>query len=138
MGYRIKAHFTTCLLALLIYRILEHKLEEKYTSSKIIKTLRDMNLRELEGVGYIPTYTRITITDDLHNVFNFRTDNEITILKDINKIFKNIKNKYNHALFINVVKACSTVIHCITGFLLFQKCQTRDFIFIMVNCQVFY
>lgn len=67
-----------------------------------------MNLRELEGVGYIPTYTRITITDDLHNVFNFRTDNEITILKDINKIFKNIKNKYNHAHFINVVKACST------------------------------
>jgi len=116
LGYRIKAHFTTCLLALLIYRILEHKLEEKYTSSKIIKTLRDMNLRELEGVGYIPTYTRITITDDLHNVFNFRTDNEITILKDINKIFKNIKNKYNHALFINVVKACSTVIHCIAGF----------------------
>ena len=75
-----------------------------------------MNLRELEGVGYIPTYTRITITDDLHNVFNFRTDNEITILKDINKIFKNIKNKYNHAHFINVVKACSTVIHCITVF----------------------
>lgn len=90
---RIKAHFTTCFLALLIYRILEHKLGEKYTSSKIIKTLRDMNLRELEGVGYIPTYTRTTITDDLHNVFNFRTDNEITILKDINKIFKNIKNK---------------------------------------------
>lgn len=90
---RIKAHFTTCFLALLIYRILEHKLDEKYTSSKIIKTLRDMNLRELEGVGYIPTYTRTTITDDLHNVFNFRTDNEITILKDINKIFKNIKNK---------------------------------------------
>lgn len=90
---RIKAHFTTCFLALLIYRILEHKLDEKYTSSKIIKTLRDMNLRELEGVGYIPTYTRTIITDDLHNVFNFRTDNEITILKDINKIFKNIKNK---------------------------------------------
>ena len=50
--------------------------------------------------------------------------------KDINKIFKNIKNKYNHALFINVVKACSTVIHCITGFLLFQKCQTRGVIFL--------
>ena len=90
---RIKAHFTTCFLALLIYRILEHKLGEKYTSSKIIKTLRDMNLRELEGVGYIPTYTRTTITEELHNVFNVRTDNEMTILKDMNKIFKNIKNK---------------------------------------------
>ena len=90
---RIKAHFTTCFLALLIYRILEHKLDEKYTSSKIIQTLRDMNLRELEGIGYIPTYTRTSITDDLHRIFNFRTDNEITILKDMKKIFKNIKNK---------------------------------------------
>ena len=90
---RIKAHFTTCFLALLIYRILEHKLGEKYTSSEIIKTLRNMNLRELEGIGYIPTYTRNEITDYLHKVFNFRTDNEIIILKDINKIFKNTKNK---------------------------------------------
>ena len=39
----IKAHFTTCFLALLIYRILEHKLSEKYTSSKIIQTLRELN-----------------------------------------------------------------------------------------------
>lgn len=88
---RIKAHFTTCFLALLIYRILEHKLDEKYTSNDIIKTLKNMNMRELEGIGYIPTYTRNSLTDDLHNSFGFRTDNEITISKDMKNIFKYTK-----------------------------------------------
>ena len=83
---RIKAHFTTCFLALLIYRILEYKLGEKYTSSQIIDTLRNMNMMNLDGVGYIPTYTRTSLTDDLHKVFKFRTDHEITILKDMKKI----------------------------------------------------
>ena len=85
---RIKAHFTTCFLALLIYRILEHKLDEKFTSSNIIKTLRDMNMRELDSVGYLPSYTRTALTDALHNAFGFRTDSEITILKDMKNIFK--------------------------------------------------
>lgn len=88
---RIKAHFTTCFLALLIYRILEHKLGEKYTSSKIIDTLRNMNMMKLDGVGYIPTYTRTSLTDDLHKVFKFRTDHEITILKDMKKILNSTK-----------------------------------------------
>ena len=85
---RIKAHFTTCFLSLLIYRILEHTLNEEYTSEKIITTLREMNVRNLEGIGYIPTYTRTEITDILHEKFNFRTDNEIILPKDIKKILK--------------------------------------------------
>ena len=83
---RIKAHFTTCFLALLIYRILEHKLNGKFTSSQIINTLRNMNLRNLDGVGFIPTYTRTPITNALHTNFNFRTDTEITTLKEMKKI----------------------------------------------------
>ena len=89
---RIKAHFTTCFLALLIYRILEHKLDEKYTSSKIIQTLRDMNMLEINGLGYLPSYIRTSLTDDLHNLFQFRTDNEITLFKEMKKIFKQTKN----------------------------------------------
>ena len=83
---RIKAHFTTCFLALLIYRILEYKLNNKFTSTQIINTLRNMNLRNLEGVGFIPTYTRTPITNALHTNFNFRTDTEITTLKEMKKI----------------------------------------------------
>lgn len=83
---RIKAHFTTCFLALLIYRILEHKLKGKFTSSQIINTLRNMNLRELDGVGYIPTYSRTPVTNALHSTFKFRTDTEIITLKEMEKI----------------------------------------------------
>ena len=71
----------------------EHKLQEKYTSSEIIQTLRSMNLRELEGIGYIPAYTRTSLTDELHKVFKFRTDYEITILKNMKKIFYSTKKK---------------------------------------------
>lgn len=88
---RIKAHFTTCFLSLLIYRILEHKLKEKYSSDQIIKTLRNMNFLKKDGAGYIPTYMRTDLTDTLHEVFGFRTDTEIITENEIKKIF--IKTK---------------------------------------------
>ncbi len=78
---RITAHFTTCFLSLVLLRFLEKRLEEKYSSSKIIDCLRDMNFMESIGNGYIPTYTRTDLTDDLHNKFGFRTDYEIVSLK---------------------------------------------------------
>ena len=88
---RIKAHFTTCFLSLLIYRILEHKLEGKYTSEEIIKTIREMNMLEIQDEGYVPVYTRTAITDKLHDVFEFRTDTEIVSNKNIKKIFQKTK-----------------------------------------------
>ena len=74
---RIKAHFLTCFMALLIYRLLEKKLDEKYSCSRIIKTLRGMDMAELGDEGYIPIYTRTEITDSLHKAAGFRTDYEI-------------------------------------------------------------
>ncbi len=88
---RIKAHFTTCFLSLLIYRILEHKLKEKYTSSDIINTLRNMNFLKKEGCGYIPTFKRTNLTDSLHQQFEFRTDTEIVPENVMKKIFKKTK-----------------------------------------------
>ena len=88
---RIKAHFTTCFLALLIYRILEHKLEGKYTSSKIIQTLRDLNFFQKDGCGYVPIYTRTDLTDELHNIFGFRTDTEVIPFNKMKKIFRQTK-----------------------------------------------
>lgn len=88
---RIKAHFTTCFLSLLIYRILEHKLNEDYTSEKIITTLREMNFAKIKGDGYIPIYQRNKLTDKLHEIFKFRTDNEIISISQIKKICKQTK-----------------------------------------------
>ncbi len=88
---RIKAHFLTCFIALLIYRIMEKKLNYKYTTSQILETLKNMKVVESKGDGYIPTYERTDLTDDLHDVFNFRTDYEILTYKLIKKIFTQLK-----------------------------------------------
>lgn len=88
---RIKAHFTTCFLALTIYRYLEKRLKEDFTSSDIINQLRDMKFYSVPDEGYVPTYTRTDFTDALHEAFGFRTDYEIVTTKQMKKIFKDTK-----------------------------------------------
>lgn len=88
---RIKAHFMTCFISLFIYRLLEKKLNYKYTTSQILNTLRNMNVLESKGDGYIPEYIRTDLTDDLHESFEFRTDYEINTYKDFKKIFEHLK-----------------------------------------------
>lgn len=88
---RIIAHFTTCFLSLVLYRYLEKNLEEQYTCSEIIETIRNMNLYKANELGYLPAYTRTDITDTLHEKFSFRTDNEITTIKIFKKILKDLK-----------------------------------------------
>ena len=88
---RIKAHFLTCFISLFIYRLLEKNLDYKYTASQILDTLRNMEELESKGDGYIPTYTRTDLTDNLHDIFKFRTDYEINTYKDFKKIFEIIK-----------------------------------------------
>ena len=89
---RIVAHFTTCFLALVVYRFLEKKLENRFTTSEIIQGLRDMNFFEVRGEGYVPTYTRNDFTDALHDAFGFRTDYQIVTLRHLKKILKKTKS----------------------------------------------
>jgi len=89
---RIKAHFMTCFITLLIYRILEKKLSDEFTCHQIIDELRDMNFLKVPGEGYIPTYTRTSFTDALHEAFGFRTDYQIVTNKLMNNIFKTTKS----------------------------------------------
>ncbi|WP_289422755.1 IS1634 family transposase [Faecalibaculum rodentium] len=90
---RITAHFTTCFTALVIYRILEKKLEEQYSCEEIIGTLRTMDMMIAPGEGYIPAYTRTDLTDALHDAFGFRTDYQITSQKNMRKILNQTKKK---------------------------------------------
>lgn len=85
---RIIAHFITCFISLIIYRILEMKLEEKYTCHEILKKLKEMNFYEIKGEGYVPTYIRDDLTDDLHKAFGFRTDYQIVSKRQMKNIFK--------------------------------------------------
>ena len=90
---RIKAHFLICFIALMIFRLLEIRLEKEYTAEQIISTLKKMEVCSLEEYGYIPTYTRTELTDKLHEVFGFRTDTEIIRKSKMRSIIKKSKEK---------------------------------------------
>lgn len=90
---RIKAHFTTCFLALVIYRYLEKSLCERFTIHEIITGLRDMNFYHIPAEGYVPAYIRTDFTDALHEAFGFRTDYEIVSTKQMKKFLKTPKIK---------------------------------------------
>lgn len=85
---RIRAHFLTCFLSLILYRYLERKTDNKFTPRELIYTLRDMNFLQIPTGDYVPTYTRTDITDVLHEAFGFRTDYEILSGKQMQKILK--------------------------------------------------
>ncbi len=88
---RIEAHFTTCFISLIIYRILEKKLGEKYTCNEILTNLREMNFYQVNWEGYIPTYIPNNLTDDFHEAFGFRTDYQIVSTQQMKKILKETK-----------------------------------------------
>ncbi len=89
---RILAHFTTCFMALVLYRILEQRLAGEYTCTQIRDTLSTFDFMPAGSDGWIPLYTRTDLTDRLHDVFGFRTDYEIVSTKRMKKIVKLTKS----------------------------------------------
>ena len=90
---RIKAHFLVCFLALLSYRVLEKKLDYKYTCEEILDTLKAMNFAGIQEQGFIPIYKRLKITDDLHDTCGFRTDYQFITKSQMKTIQKKSKGK---------------------------------------------
>ncbi len=89
----IEAHFLTCFVSLIVYRLLESKLNYKYTVNEIIEALRDMEMVDTQYNGYIPAYKRTRLTDELHTLFGFRTDYEIVSKKKMRNIIKKTKQQ---------------------------------------------
>lgn len=90
---RIHAHFTTCFLALILYRFLEKKLNDQFTCHRIIDGLRNMNFYKFKSEGFIPTYVSDDFTDALHDNFQLQTDLQIVTTQKMKNIFKDSKNK---------------------------------------------
>ena len=90
---RIQAHFLICFLTLLVYRILEKKLEKKYTCEEILRELREYQFADVQGQGFIPLYTKTKLTDNLHEISGFRTDFEFLTKSKMREIQKKSKGK---------------------------------------------
>lgn len=92
---RIRAHFLTCFIALLVYRLLEKQLKSEFTCEQIIDTLRDMKFEKVRNEGYRPMYAPNEITNALHDSFGFRTDYEILSTASMRKIIRQTKKMKN-------------------------------------------
>lgn len=90
---RITAHFLTCFLSLLVYRLLERKLKNHYTCEELLQTLKGMHFADIQEQGYMPVYIREKITDDLHEACGFRTDYEFITKRGMKGIQKKSKGR---------------------------------------------
>lgn len=91
---RIKTHFLTCFLALILYKYLAKKINRAgchFSANNVISTLKDMNFVSVAGEGYIPTYTRTDITNNLHGSAGFRTDTQIVSKQRMKSIISESK-----------------------------------------------
>ena len=84
---RIKAHFLTCFLALLHFRLLNRSLKGTYTTEQLLHTLKDIKFTDIEEQGFMPVYERQEITDDLHETCGFRTDYPFITKRKIKRSF---------------------------------------------------
>ena len=90
---RIKAHFLTCFLALIMYRYLERELKQQYTCEAILDKLRSMDFASVQEQGYMPLYQRDSLTDALHEIGGFHTDYEFITKQQMKTIQKTSKGR---------------------------------------------
>lgn len=92
---RIIAHFLVCYTALLIYRLLENKLDQygtHFTTENILETLRNMNVMNSQDAFYTATYKSSHVCTSLNGIFDLGLDKKYYLPKDLNKKIKNISS----------------------------------------------
>ena len=85
---RVQAHFLTCFLSLLLFRLLEKKLPVKFTSDQILTALKNFYFADIQSQGFMPLYPRESITDALHETAGFRTDFQFIRKSKMREILK--------------------------------------------------
>ena len=90
---RIQAHFLTCFLALLIFRLLRRQVGDIYTCEELLGKLKTMNFANIEDQGYMPLYMRDDLTDALHDKCEFRTDYQFITKRTMKSIQKKSKRR---------------------------------------------
>ena len=106
---RIKGHFITCIIALMILRMVQIDLDKlnnvgkdeadkgkgkpegHYSITEIRNTLEEMRLVENKDGSFIPAYDRTRITDDINELLGHRTDTQVVPKARIRKILKDVK-----------------------------------------------
>ncbi len=90
---RIIAHFMVCYTALLIYRLLECKLDQygtHFTTDNILDTLKNMNVSNTQDMYYTATYKGSQVCTALNGLYGLGLDKKYYQPKELNKKIKKI------------------------------------------------
>ena len=90
---RIRAHFLICYTALLLYRLLEVRLDRNgthFTTNQIITTLKNMNVVDCEGIYFKACYTGSDVLDALEQIHSLQINKKHYLPKTLNKISKKL------------------------------------------------
>lgn len=88
----INAHFFICFISLVIARLVEIRLKNKYTIEKILDSLRSVSCSHMDTNHYLFDYAD-EVTDDINGAFNLDIGQKVMTLKEIKKIFANVKKR---------------------------------------------
>ena len=86
----ISSHFLTCFLSLLFIRIIEKKLEGRFTTNAIIETLRSINYVDVDA-GYISAFVGSDVIDALVKEFKIECDYNTYTPEQMRKILHQSK-----------------------------------------------
>jgi len=90
---RIIAHFMICYTALLIYRLLECKLDQygtHFTTDNILDTLKNMNVSNTQDMYYTAAYKGSQVCTALNGLYGLGLDKKYYKPKELNKKIKKI------------------------------------------------
>ena len=88
---RIIAHFMICYTALLIYRLMEKKLDlhgTHYTADTLIETMKSMDVANIQDMCYMSTYTSSEACTALNAITGLGLDKKYYQPKELNKKIK--------------------------------------------------
>lgn len=88
----INAHFLICFIALVIARIVEIRLNNKYTIDKILNTLLLVSCSHIDTNHYLFDYAD-EVTDEINDVFNLNIGKKVMTLGEIKNIFGSVKKR---------------------------------------------
>lgn len=90
---RIVAHFLICYTALLVYKLLEAKLDDSgthFSPEDVIETLRNMEVCNMDDICYRSVYNASQICTALNSTFGLELDKKFYKPKELNKKIKKI------------------------------------------------
>ena len=88
---RIRAHFLICYTALLVYRLLEARLDDQkthVTPDNLVRTLKNMNVANIHDIDYMALYKGSKSLDALIRLTMLPLDKRYYKPKDLNRMIK--------------------------------------------------